>query len=567
MAQTSSINLTGNSDIDGILGYNKWASANLTYSFPGSIAYYGYAETGFEAFNAQQMEATRAILAQFSNVSGLRFTEITETAVDHATIRLAEESNAGTAYAYLPTTLEQGGDAWFNRTSYNTPLLGTYAYSSIMHELGHTVGLDHGQDGRAALPSEHDSLEYSVMTYRSYVGSSTDALTVAEGEFPQTLMMSDIAALQYLYGANYNYNNSDSVYTWSPTTGEMFINGQGQGSATTNTIFRTIWDGGGNDTYDFSNYTTNLQVDLSPGAYSLLSNAQLALLGYESSRGYIYATGNVANAYLYGGNTASLIENAIGGTGNDGIVGNVAANTLYGRAGNDVLRGGEGDDFLWGTGSDPAYYYINDADSLYGDGGNDFLQGNSGNDTLEGGTGDDTLRGGPDDDVLWGTGSDPSFYYIDDADHLYGDKGNDFLQGNSGNDILEGGEGNDTLRGGPNNDRLIGGTGADLLYGDKDSDTFVFISAEESRPDARDTICDFQSGADKIDLTQFDANAILSGLQHFDYIGGSNFTGASGQLNFQNGLLCGDINGDALADFTVVIQGSTVLLNSDLLLA
>jgi len=620
MAQTSPISLSGNQDIDGILGSQKWTSASLTYSFPASASLYGYSVTGFEALNAQQIDAVRAILAQYSSVSGLTFIEIAETSTNHATIRLAEESNAGTAYAYLPTTAEQGGDAWFNHTSYESPARGTYANSTFMHELGHTLGLDHGHDGRAALPYNHDSLEYSVMTYRSYVGSSTSALTAAQGSFPQTLMMSDIAALQYLYGANYGTNNSDSVYTWSPTTGEMFINGQSQGRSTTNTVFSTIWDGGGQDTYDFSNYGTNLQLDLSPGAFSLASNAQRAVLGYDSGRGgYIYAAGNVANAYLYGGNTASLIENAVGGSGNDAIVGNLASNTLQGHEGNDVLRGGDGDDSLWGTGSDSAYYFINDADTLYGDGGNDFLQGNSGqdtleggigndilrggpdndtlwgtgsdpslyfindadtlygdngndflqgnsgNDTLEGGIGDDILRGGPDDDTLWGTGSDPSFYFINDADTLYGDKGNDFLQGNSGNDILEGGSGNDILRGGPDDDRLNGGTGADLLYGDKNSDTFVFTFLEESTYGSNDTICDFVSGTDKIDLSSFDADLTLAGQQDFQYIGAGNFSGVSGQLNFQGGMLCGDVNGDAFADFAVAIQGSTIVLSSDLI--
>jgi len=27
----------------------------------------------------------------------------------------------------------------------------------------------------------------------------------------------------------------------------------------------TIWDGGGNDAYDFSNFTTNMSIDLNPG--------------------------------------------------------------------------------------------------------------------------------------------------------------------------------------------------------------------------------------------------------------------------------------------------------------
>ena len=84
-------------------------------------------------------------------------------------------------------------------------------------------------------------------------------------------MMYDIAALQTLYGANYTTNAGDTVYKWNPTTGQKSINGVGQGAPAGNKIFMTIWDGGGHDTYDFSNYTTNLTVDLTPGGWTTTS--------------------------------------------------------------------------------------------------------------------------------------------------------------------------------------------------------------------------------------------------------------------------------------------------------
>ena len=82
-------------------------------------------------------------------------------------------------------------------------------------------------------------------------------------------MMLDIAAIQYMYGANFNSNAGNTVYTFSTTTGEMFIDGVGQGTPQANRIFRTIWDGNGIDTYDLSNYTTDLQIDLAPGGWSV----------------------------------------------------------------------------------------------------------------------------------------------------------------------------------------------------------------------------------------------------------------------------------------------------------
>jgi len=74
----------------------------------------------------------------------------------------------------------------------------------------------------------------------------------------------------------------------------------------------TLWDGGGNDTYDFSNYSTDVKADLRPGEWSSPSQEQIAVLS-RSGDPEVMARGSIANAYLYNGDTRSLIENAIGG--------------------------------------------------------------------------------------------------------------------------------------------------------------------------------------------------------------------------------------------------------------
>ena len=38
-------------------------------------------------------------------------------------------------------------------------------------------------------------------------------------------MMLDIQALQYMYGANFNTNDTDTTYSWDPNDGTMSING------------------------------------------------------------------------------------------------------------------------------------------------------------------------------------------------------------------------------------------------------------------------------------------------------------------------------------------------------
>ena len=176
--------------------------------------------------------------------------------------------------------------------------------------------------------------------------------------YPQTYMANDILALQTLYGANFTTHSENTVYSWSPTTGQEFINGVAQlapgngagGSA--NRIFETIWDGNGIDTYDLSNYTTAVSINLNPGASSITSATQLAYLG----NGH-YAAGNIYNAYLFNNDARSYIENAIGGSGNDTLIGNAIANNLNGGDGNDTLIGGAGNDtIVGGSGTDVAVF-------------------------------------------------------------------------------------------------------------------------------------------------------------------------------------------------------------------
>jgi serralysin len=452
------------------------------------------------------MAAARAVLADYAAVANITFHEITETTTQHGDLRLAESDKPGTAWAYYPSTAAEGGDAWFNNTKgyYDNPVLGTYAYAAFLHELGHSLGLKHPHEvsgSFGAMPLDKDSLEYSVMSYRSYIGASTSSgYTNAYGSYPQSLMMYDIAAVQKMYGANFNTNSGNTTYTWSPTTGEMFINGVGQGTPAANKIFLTIWDGGGTDTYDFSNYTTGVTVDLRPGQWSTASAAQLALLHYDGSK---VAAGNVANALLYNGDLRSLIENAIGGKASDVLIGNVANNLLDGGAGNDRLIGDAGNDTLQGgadsdtavfSGSRSQYQVSQLADgslsvvdlrsgSLDGsdivwnveqfefsdkkytiaevlaDPGSPPPESPTVGLTLTGSSANNTLNGAALDDIISGLG------------------GSDVLYGYGGADTLDGGSGNDKLYGGDGNDLLIGGTGADTLDGGAGTDTASYATA------------------------------------------------------------------------------------------
>ena len=360
MPAVTTVTASGDQDIDGMLYNQKWAVNSFTFSFPADASFYqaGSAPNGetidnFAALNSTAQDYVRNYAyAQFAAVANLTFSEMTETSSNHADLRFAETDATDVAFGYYPAADPSAGGSWYRNSGgdFDDPVIGNYAAHTFMHEIGHTMGLLHGFDTDnpfGALPSDHDSVEYSVMTYRSYVGGpTTGGYSYAAASAPQTLMQNDIATLQYQYGANYNTNSGDTVYSWSPSTGRTFIDGVSTGPVAGNRIFMTVWDGGGNDTYDLSAYSSNLSIDLQPGAWSTFNTsaiAQRAFLGNGHT-----AAGNVANALLYNGNTQSLIENVIGGTGDDTIVGNVVSNNLQGGGGNDILNGLAGADVLTG---------------------------------------------------------------------------------------------------------------------------------------------------------------------------------------------------------------------------
>jgi Ca2+-binding RTX toxin-like protein len=240
---------------------------------------------------------------------------------------------------------------------------------------------------------------------------------------------------------------------------------------------------------------------------------------------------------------------------NNTLTGGAFADTLRGGAGFDVLKGGLGNDFLDGGA---------DADQLRGEAGDDRIVYDAADTIIDGGAGRDTLvlntaatvnlGAFSSSQVIGGTAYVSGFEDVDASGATAAVK----LNGSAFNNTLIGGSGADTLAGGAGFDTLTGGAGSDL---------FVFGAFN---PGDVDKITDFSHAqGDRIDLSAIDA--VVGGLDDpFAFIGQSAFHHVAGELRYgaaAGGLMVqADVNGDGVADFSILVANTTSLVHGDFIL-
>ena len=589
-ASTGAFNLTAfTTPALTVYTYDQIALQLTNGYWGGTSHHFNVAPGGTLTFNVGTISAAGANLARnafllWSDVTGITFNEVTSggqiSFTDSQTGAFANASYSGGITTSATVNI---GTAWI--TSYGTTL-NSYSFQTYIHEIGHALGLGHGGNYNGSANYGTDALYANdswVTTIMSYFDQNENSYTSGLGytrQYSVSPMVGDGIAVANLYGANTLTRTGNTTYGFNNNSGRAIYD------ATANpNVSYTVYDNGGTDTLDYSGFSQNQTINLNPETFSSV--------GFTIVGGVPRA--NVGNVSIARG---AIIENAVGGTGDDTIIGNAADNQIdLSRGGNDTVSGGLGNDgFIFGA-------TLNANDSVNGGGGANDQVGITGNYTganrlvlnattlvdvdvlavLPGGSYDITLNNGTvaagaTFTVFGGNLGVGESFTVDASAEL---DGNVIVYSGLGTDTITGGAGADGFYFGPGKygalDSVRGGGGTNdqlALDGDytltltnrEDVEVFVMLRGPAGTPNTFNvTVADSWTPAGQqrtIFGTAVTTNIIANGaaetdgtLRFFSGTGNDTLTGGAGNDRFFGNLGADTLTGGGGAD-TFIYNGA-----------
>ena len=341
-----------NQFINGILWGTKWKNLpnnEFTYTINwGNSSKNSIIENGVTLEFIEPTTETRNSviqsmndLAEFIHRNVRYVEEVNDTILSFNFIPSSKISFLGYAIPPNPTLRDNNVDQFDDTPGnifigYNTSMnfqKGSYNYITIVHELGHALGLAHPHDtgGNSSIydgvtSSFGDFGTYNanlqpltIMTYND-IDSPYVPNTNSTTGFLATFGPIDIVALQFLYGKNENFNSGNNIYSFPNSSTQKF--------------WETIWDSGGINTIDTSNTNVNNVIHLNDATINNNTNLAGTSLSYNIFGGITIAKG-------------TEIQNIITGSKNDTITGNELDNEItITEGGNDIIDGKGGYDTI-----------------------------------------------------------------------------------------------------------------------------------------------------------------------------------------------------------------------------
>lgn len=326
------------------LGYNS--NLHLSYSFTPAITS-GLIDKEFFgdvfSFNQSQISQAKKAMQAWSDVADISFSEAPRGLDGNVIFLNFNRNNIGTGYGQYPNS----GKISLIKTNYidsynRAPGKFNFGAHVLIHEVGHVLGLKHTHDLENSPENQQYTQQVSVMSYQSEQASGANY----SDNYLSAPQLYDIAAVQYLYGPNLTTRTGNTAYGFNSNSDRDFLTAD----TPTDKLIFCVWDAGGIDTFDFSGYTENQNINLNE-------------LGFSDVGGLVANISIAADV---------VIENAIGGSGNDKLVGNDVDNILTGGAGADHLWGDEGNNIFrynrtsdsTSTSSDTIHDFKSDKDKI-----------------------------------------------------------------------------------------------------------------------------------------------------------------------------------------------------------